>query len=91
MRFIIALVLPPLLFLTIGRIFAAIICAILQFSLFGWPVAAIWAVYALSQYNTDKKIAQATKGQKATPQSELQELVGALKFAVRRVKAFFGA
>lgn len=91
MRFIIALVLPPLLFLTIGRIFAAIICAILQFSLFGWPVAAIWAVYALSQYNTDQKIAKATSGKTATPQSELEELKGALRFTIRRVKAFFGA
>jgi hypothetical protein len=30
--------------------------------LIGWIRAAIWAVYALSQYNTDKKIADAQGG-----------------------------
>jgi hypothetical protein len=28
----------------------------------GWLPAAIWGVYALSQYNTDKKIADALAG-----------------------------
>lgn len=57
-RFIIALLVPWLLFLTIGRWIAAIICLILQISVVGWLPAAIWAVYALSQYNTDQKIAK---------------------------------
>ena len=53
---LIALLLPWLLFFTIGRPISGIICLILQISLIGWIPAAIWAVYALSQYNTDKKI-----------------------------------
>ena len=57
MRLFIALLLPFLLFFTIGRPIAGIICLILQITLIGWVPAAIWAVYALSQYNTDKKIA----------------------------------
>ena len=32
---------------------------ILQITLIGWIPEAIWAVYALSQYNTDKNIAEA--------------------------------
>jgi hypothetical protein len=32
---------------------------ILQLTIIGWIPATIWAVYALSQYNTDKKIQQA--------------------------------
>ena len=56
MRLLIALLLPFLLFFTIGRPLAGIICLILQITLIGWVPAAIWAVYALSQYNTDKKI-----------------------------------
>jgi len=44
-------------FFTIGKPFQGIICLILQLTLIGWIPAAIWAVYALSQYNTDKKIA----------------------------------
>jgi uncharacterized membrane protein YqaE (UPF0057 family) len=57
MRLIIALLVPWFLFFTIGRVFAGIICLILQLTLIGWVPAAIWAVYALSQYQTDKKIA----------------------------------
>ena len=34
------------------------ICLILQITLIGWVPAAIWAAYALSQYNTDQKIAE---------------------------------
>ncbi|MDB5951014.1 MAG: YqaE/Pmp3 family rane protein, partial [Massilia sp.] len=30
-----------------------------QITLIGWLPAAIWAVYSLSQYNTDKKIDRA--------------------------------
>ncbi len=56
MRLLIALLLPFVLFFTIGRPIAGIICLILQITLIGWVPAAIWAVYSLSQYNTDKKI-----------------------------------
>jgi len=56
MRLIIALLLPFLVFFTIGKPFQGILCLILQCTLIGWIPAAIWAVYALSQYNTDKKL-----------------------------------
>jgi len=59
MRLLIALLLPWLGFFTIGRPIAGIVCLILQITLIGWIPAAIWAVYALSQYNTDKKIKEA--------------------------------
>ena len=61
-RLIIALLLPWLTFFTIGKPFQGIICLILQITLIGWVPAAIWAVYALSQYNTDKKIREAGMG-----------------------------
>lgn len=56
MRLLIALVLPWLLFFTIGRPIAGVICLILQCTLIGWIPAAIWAVYSLSQFKTDQKI-----------------------------------
>ncbi|EHK90145.1 YqaE/Pmp3 family membrane protein [Aggregatibacter actinomycetemcomitans] len=59
MRLIIALILPWLTFFTIGRPFSGIICLILQITLIGWIPATLWAVYALSQYKTDKKIENA--------------------------------
>ena len=47
------------MFFTIGRVFAGIVCLILQLTGVGWIVATIWAVYALGQYKTDQKIARA--------------------------------
>jgi hypothetical protein len=59
MRLLLALILPWLQFFTIGRPIAGIICLILQITLIGWIPAAIWSVYALSQYKTDEKIREA--------------------------------
>jgi uncharacterized membrane protein YqaE (UPF0057 family) len=59
MRLIIALLIPFLVFFTIGRPFQGIFCLLLQLTLIGWIPAAIWAVYALNQYKTDKKISEA--------------------------------
>lgn len=63
MRLLLAIFLPFLAFFTIGRPFAGIFCLILQITLIGWAPAAIWAVYALGQYKTDKKI-EAALGQR---------------------------
>ena len=56
MRLLLAIFLPFAAFFTIGRPLAGMICLILQVTLIGWLPAALWAVYALSQYKTDKKI-----------------------------------
>jgi hypothetical protein len=56
MRLFIAIFLPFLLFFTIDRPGAGIICLILQLTIVAWVIAAFWAVYALSQYETMKKI-----------------------------------
>jgi len=58
MRLLLAIFLPWLQFFTIGRPFSAITCLILQVTLIGWVPAAIWSVYALSQFETDQKIAE---------------------------------
>lgn len=63
MRLIIALLLPWLSFFTIGRPISGIVCLALQLTLVGWVPAAIWAVYSLSQYKTDKKIEAALERQ----------------------------
>jgi len=61
MRLLLAILLPWLQFFTIGRPFAGIICLILQVTIIGWIPAAIWSVYALSQYKTDQKIERAMR------------------------------
>ncbi|KMJ53649.1 MULTISPECIES: YqaE/Pmp3 family membrane protein [Vogesella] len=59
MRLLLAILLPWLQFFTIKRPFAGLFCLLLQCTLIGWIPAAIWSVYALSQYKTDLKIKQA--------------------------------
>jgi len=61
MRLLLALLLPFSVFFTIGRPFSGLFCLVLQITLIGWIPAAIWAVYALSQYKTDKKIERVFK------------------------------
>lgn len=63
MRLILAIIIPFFAFFTIGRPIAAIICFFLQITLIGWLPAAIWAVYALGQFKTDKKIENALSKQ----------------------------
>lgn len=59
MRFLIALVFPWLTFLTIGRPFSGAICLALQLTIIGWLPATLWALFALGQWKTDKKIEKA--------------------------------
>lgn len=59
MRLIIAFLLPWLTFFTIKRPLAGIICLILQITIIGWLPAAFWALYALNQFDTDRKIKEA--------------------------------
>lgn len=59
MRLILAIFLPWVQFFTIGRPIAGIICLILQLTIIVWLPAAIWSVYALSEYKTDQKIQRA--------------------------------
>lgn len=59
MRLLLAFLLPFTVFFTVGRPIAGVICLLLQITLIGWIPATIWAVYALSQYKTDKKIEKA--------------------------------
>ena len=59
MRLLLAIFLPFLAFFTIGRPIAGVVCLLLQITLIGWIPAAIWAVYALSQYKMDQKIKKA--------------------------------
>lgn len=59
MRLLLAIFLPFVVFFTIGRPVAGIVCLILQITLIGWIPAAIWAVYSLGQFKTDEKIKKA--------------------------------
>ncbi len=64
MRLLLAIFLPFAVFFTIGRPLAGIICLLLQITILGWIPAAFWAVYALGEYRTDKKIEQLQGGRR---------------------------
>ena len=61
MRLLLAIFLPFTVFFTIKRPLAGIICLLLQITVIGWLPAALWAVYSLSQFNTDRKIREFNK------------------------------
>ena len=61
MRLLIAFIFPWLTFFTIGSPIAGLICLILQITIIGWLPATIWAIYALSQFKTDRKIERALR------------------------------
>ncbi|KOF15453.1 membrane protein [Ensifer adhaerens] len=48
--------------ITTERRMRLLLALILQITLIGWVPAAIWSVYALSQYKTDEKIQAALAG-----------------------------
>ena len=56
MKLFFAIFLPFVAFFMMQRPIAAIISLILQLTLFGWLPMAIWAVYSLSQFETEIKI-----------------------------------
>lgn len=61
MRLLLAIFLPCAVFFTIGRPLSGILCLILQITLIGWLPAALWAVYALSVFRADQKVATMRK------------------------------
>jgi uncharacterized membrane protein YqaE (UPF0057 family) len=65
-KYLIAIVLPPLGMLLVGRVLLAVICLVLQVTILGWPLAAIWAVLVVNNAEHDKRLkaalAQRQKG-----------------------------
>lgn len=56
MRFLLAIIIPGLAFFSINRPIAAVFALILQFTFFCWLIATLWALYSVSEYNTDKRL-----------------------------------
>lgn len=59
MRLLLAIFLPWLQFITIGRPVAGIFCLVLQITLIGWLPAALWSVYALYQIRNEEHLSLA--------------------------------
>jgi hypothetical protein len=55
MRYLIAILLPWLGMMLCGRIFQGLLCLLLQLTVLGWPIAAIWAVLVVNNYYADRR------------------------------------
>ena len=63
MKYLIAIILPPLGMLLVGRLGLALVCLILQLTILGWPLAAIWAVLVVNNAEHDKRLRRALEEQ----------------------------
>jgi uncharacterized membrane protein YqaE (UPF0057 family) len=62
-KYLVAIVLPPVGMLLVGRVGLAILCLLLQVTILGWPLAAIWAVLVVNNAEHDKRLRRALKQQ----------------------------
>jgi len=56
MKYVIAILFPPLGMLLAGHGGQALICLILMITLIGWPIAAIWALLVVNSSETEKRV-----------------------------------
>ena len=61
MMYLLAMLLPPLAMLMVGRPMEAVICLILQLTVFGWLPAAIWACFMVNSHQTEKRLERMVK------------------------------
>jgi hypothetical protein len=57
-RYLIAILLPPLGMLVAHRPLLAVLCLILMVTLIGWPIAALWAILVVHGYYEDQRAAR---------------------------------
>ena len=61
MKYVIAILIPPLGMLLVGRMFQAFLCFILMITLIGWPLAAIWALLVVNSAETESRVRRAVE------------------------------
>jgi len=63
MKYVIAILFPPLGMLLAGRGLQALLCLILMITIIGWPLAAIWALLVVNSSETEKRVRRMLKEQ----------------------------
>ena len=56
MKYVIAILFPPLGMLLVGRFMQALLCLILMITIIGWPIASIWALLVVNSAETEKRM-----------------------------------
>lgn len=65
MRYLIAILLPPLGMLSVGKLLEAVLCLLLMLTIIGHPIAAIWAVLVVHSSLADartRRLERAARG-----------------------------
>lgn len=60
-RYVLAIVVPPLGLLAAGRGGQALVCLILWLTIIGWPLAALWALLVVNSAETESRVRRAMK------------------------------
>jgi len=55
MRYLIAILIPPLGMLSVGKVFEAFLCLLLMITIIGHPIAAVWAVLVVHSSFEDRR------------------------------------
>lgn len=56
MKVLLAIVLPPIGLLSVGKPFQALLCLILMITVIGWPLAALWAALVVHGAETESRV-----------------------------------
>jgi uncharacterized membrane protein YqaE (UPF0057 family) len=64
MRYLLAVLVPPLAMALCGKMFQAVVCLILMLTLIGWPVASIWALFVVNSYLDDQRAERLVRAMK---------------------------
>ena len=67
MKYVLAILLPPLGLLSVGRSGQALVCLILWITIIGWPLAALWALLVVNSAETEKRVRRAIREERDQP------------------------
>jgi uncharacterized membrane protein YqaE (UPF0057 family) len=59
MKYVLAIIIPPLGLLAAGRGGQALVCLLLWITIIGWPVAALWALLVVNSAETESRVRRA--------------------------------
>jgi uncharacterized membrane protein YqaE (UPF0057 family) len=60
-RYLLAILLPPVGMLSVGKSIQAVLCLLLMITIIGWPIAAIWAVLVVNGAFADGRAKKTVK------------------------------
>lgn len=67
MRYVIAILLPPVGMLLCGKVLQAVLCLVLMLTCLGWPVASIWALMVVNDYHADQRTDEIVRAMRRHP------------------------